>query len=81
MAKLSKGYLAIFKGKKVIFKIVKSNPDLKVQFVDRFPDYKVKILDRKSFCKEVIKIQVVDRLPDVKLQRVNSFADFDIFIE
>ena len=29
-----KGYLAIFKGKKVIFKVVNSYPDLTVQCVD-----------------------------------------------
>ncbi len=81
MSKLSKGYLATLKGKKVIFKVVKSNPDLKVQFVDKFPDYKVKILNKKSFAKETITIQIVDRSPDVKLQRVDNFADFEVFID
>ena len=54
-----KGYLASFKGQKVIFKVVNSFPDLKVQFVDSFGDYKVKISDIRSFAKETIKIQVV----------------------
>ena len=46
-----KGYLASFKGQKVVFKVVNSFPDLKVQFVDSFGDYKVKISDSRSFAK------------------------------
>lgn len=51
-----KGYLAMFKNKKVRFKVVNSFPDLKVQFVTSFPDYKVKISNSSSFCEETIKI-------------------------
>ena len=59
-SKLSKGYFATLKGKKVIFKVVNSFPDIKVQFVDNFGDYKVKILNSKSSIKETIKIQIVN---------------------
>ena len=76
-----KGYLAIFKGKKVIFKVVNSYPDLKVQFVDNYGDYKVKISDSRSFAKETIKIQIVTSHPDVKLQRVSSFGDFEAYMD
>lgn len=76
-----KGYLAIFKGQKVIFKVVKSFPDLKVQFVNSFGDYKVKISDSRSFAKETIKIQIVTSFPDVKLQRVSSFGDFEAYMD
>ena len=43
---------------KVTFKVVNSFPDLKVQFVDSFADYKVKVSNSSSFSKETIKIQV-----------------------
>ncbi len=76
-----KGYLAQFKGKKVTFKVVNSFPDLKVQFVDSFGDYKVKIANNNSFSKETIKIQVVTSFPDVKLQKVTSFDDFEAYID
>lgn len=78
---LSKGYLATLKGKKVTFKVVNSFPDLKVQFVDAFGDYKVKVSNTNAFSKETIKIQVVSSFPDVKLQKVNSFGDFEAYIE
>lgn len=78
---MNKGYLAIFKGKKVRFRVVDRSPDLKVQFVNYGADYKVKVSNSRSFSDEVIKIQVVDRCPDVKLQRVTSFGDFDAFFE
>lgn len=42
MSKLSKGYFATLKGKKVTFKRVKFGGDIKVEFVDRSPDYEVK---------------------------------------
>ena len=39
----SKSYLARLRGKKVRFIIVSSGADLKVQFVNSFGDYKVKV--------------------------------------
>ena len=77
----SKGYLAMFKGKKVVFKVVNSFPDLKVQFVSSFGDYKVKISESKSFATKTIKIQVVTSFPDVKLQKVNAFGDFEVYMD
>ena len=76
-----KGYLAMFKGQKVVFKVVNSFPDLKVQFVDSFGDYKVKIADNRSFAKETIKVQIVTSFPDVKLQRVSSFGDLEVYMD
>ena len=43
MSKLSKGYFATLKGKKVTFKRVKFGGDIKVEFVDRSPDFEVYI--------------------------------------
>ena len=40
MSKLSKGYFATLKGKKVTFKRVKFGGDIKVEFVDCSPDRK-----------------------------------------
>lgn len=77
----SKNYLAQFKGKKVTFKVVNSFPDLKVQFVDYFGDYKVKVTSSSSFSKETIKVQIVTSFPDVKLQRVSSFGDFEVYLD
>ena len=77
----NKSYLAQFKGKKVIFKVVTSFPDLKVQFVDSFGDYKVKMSNSSSFSKATIKIQIVTSFPDVKLQKVSSFGDFEAFLD
>lgn len=77
----SKNYLSQFKGQKVTFKIVTSFPDLKVQFVDSFGDYKVKISSSNSFSKATIKIQVVTSFPDVKLQKVSSFGDFEAYLD
>ena len=51
----SKGYLATLKGKKVKFKVVNSFPDLKVQFVTAFGDYRVKVSNSSSFANETIK--------------------------
>ena len=48
---LGKGYLATLKNHKVNFKVVSSFPDLKVQFVDSFTDYKVKVSNSSSFSK------------------------------
>lgn len=76
----SKSYLAQFKGQKVTFKVVTSFPDLKVQFVDSFGDYKVKMSNSSSFSKATIKIQIVTSFPDVKLQKVSSFGDFEAFL-
>ena len=80
-SKLSKGYFATLKGKKVTFKVVNSFPDIKVQFVEAFGDYKVQVSNSKSFSKETIKIQIVNSFPDVKFQKTNSHADFEAFIE
>lgn len=74
-----KSYLGSFKGQKVIFKEVKSNPDLKVQFVESFPDYKVKVSNSASFSKATIKIQIVKSFPDVKIKKVSSFGDLEVY--
>lgn len=78
---LGKGYLATLKGKKVTFKVVNSFPDLKVQFVDHYGDYKVKVANNSSYSKETIKIQIVTSYPDVKLQKVSSYGDFEAFFD
>ena len=78
---LGKGYLSTVKGKKVIFKVVNSSPDLKVQFVEGYADYKVKIANNRAFAKETIRIQVVNYGADVKLRKVTAFADFEAYIE
>ena len=76
---LGKGYLATLKGKKITFQVVNSFPDLKVQFVDAFGDYKVKVAGNRAFSKETIKIQIVTSFPDVKLQKVTAFGDFEAY--
>ena len=73
MSKLSKGYFATLKGKKVTFK--------KVEFVDRSPDYEVKIADRESSSKETIKVEIVERFGDVKLKTVDHSPDFEVYID
>lgn len=78
---LGKGYLATLKGKKVTFKVVSSYPDLKVQFVDCYGDYKVRVANNSSYSKETIKIQVVTSYPDVKLQKVSSYGDFEAYFD
>ena len=78
---LGKGYLATIRNKKVTFKVVNYSPDLKVQFVNSCPDYKVKVSSSRSFSTETIKIQVVSSSPDVKLQKVTSFGDFEAYFE
>ncbi len=77
----SKSYLAQFKGKKVTFKVVTSFPDLKVQFVDSFGDYKVKMASNSLFSKETVEVRIVTSFPDVKLQKVSSFSDFEVYLD
>ena len=56
----TKSFFESMKGKKIIFKEVTSFPDLKIQYVDSFGDFKVKIADSKSFATgEIIKVQFV----------------------
>lgn len=81
MSKFTKGYFATLKGKKITFQVVKSFGDVKVQFVQHFADYKVKISNNPSFSTETIKIEVVDHFPDVKLEKVSSFGDFEAYIK
>lgn len=81
MSKLSKGYFATLKGKKVTFKRVKYGGDIKVEFVDRSPDYEVKIADRESSSKETIKVEIVERFGDVKLKTVDRSSDFEVYID
>ena len=77
----SKDYLGKFKGKKVTFRTVTAFPDLKIQFVDSFPDYEYKEASSNSFSAEIIKVQVVSSFPDVKLKKVSSFGDLEIYFE
>ena len=77
----SKGYVATLKGQKVKFKVVNSFPDLKVQFVTAFGDYRVKVSNSSSFANETIKIQVVNAFPDVKLEKVTGYGDFEVYFE
>ena len=59
-----------------------SFPDIKVKFVDNFPDYKIKVASDRSFiASDVIKYKEDNSFPDVKLQRVTSFEDFQIWFE
>lgn len=64
-----------------------SNIRGKIQFVDSFPDYKVKVVtsfpDLKvkkvsSFADSPGEWQIVDSFPDYKIQIVTSFPDFTI---
>ena len=78
---LSKSDFQAFKGKKVIFHEVSVFPDVKVQYTDRFPDYKVRFTSVKSGSEaQVIKVMTVDEFPDVKLQKVERFQDFEIYL-
>ena len=52
------------------FKVVTSFPDLKVQFVDSFGDYKVKMASNNSFSKETIKIQIVTSFQMLNCKRL-----------
>jgi hypothetical protein len=72
--------LQIFKKKKVIFKIVTSSPDIKIQLVTYSADYKVKFVDSQSSAVETIKVQFVSYSPDVKFQQVSSSPDFEAFL-
>ena len=76
-----KNYLAKFKGKKVTFREVSSFPDLKVQYVDSFPDYEAKVVSSNSFSTEIIKVQTVTSFPDVKIKKVSAFGDFELFVD
>ena len=68
----SKSYLAQFKGQKVTFKVVTSFPDLKVQFVDSFGDYKVKIFMFEKICpnKKQKHADPEDQLRHVVLEHI-----------
>jgi len=59
----------------------------RIQFVDSFPDYKVKVVTSfpdlrvqkvKSFPDKAGKWQIVTSFPDYKIQLVDSFPDFTI---
>lgn len=58
MSKLSKGYFMTLKGKKVTFKRVKYGGDIKVEFVDRSPDYEVKIADRNLHLRKLLRLRL-----------------------
>lgn len=51
-------------------------PDYKVKIVDNFPDLKVKLVD--NFPDAAGKWQIVDNFPDYKIQFVEHFPDFTI---
>ena len=59
----------------------------RIQFVDAFPNYKVKVTDAfadlqvqtvTAFADKPGKWQIVDSFPDFKIQTVDSFPDFTI---
>ncbi len=59
----------------------------RIQYVDSFPDYKVKAVDSfedlavqivTSFPDAPGKWQIVDSFPDYKIQMVDSFPDFTV---
>ena len=59
----------------------------RIQFVNAFPDYKVKVTDAfadlqvqkvTAFPDQAGKWQIVDSFPDYKIQLVDSFPDFTI---
>lgn len=78
---ITKEQLAKYKGRKITFRKVTSFPDLKVQFVDSFPDFEYKEASSSAFSSEIIKIQEVTSFPDVKLKKVSAFGDFEIYFE
>ena len=79
---LTKSDFEGFKGKKVIFHEVSVSPDVKIQYTDRFPDFKVRMTGIKSGSEaQVIKIKTVDEFPDIKLQQVERFQDFEIYMD
>ena len=78
---MTKEQLAGFKGKKVTFRKESAFPDIKVQFVDSFSDYEVKVSDSNSFSADIITYQEVTSFPDVKLKKVTAFGEFEIYFE
>ncbi len=79
---LTKSDFEAFKGKKIVFHEVSVFPDVKVQYTDRFPDFKVRMVGIKSGAQaQVIKVQTVEKFGDVKLQQVERFQDFEIYME
>ncbi|MCR5118670.1 MAG: hypothetical protein K6B44_03500 [Lachnospiraceae bacterium] len=77
-----KSFFESVKGKKIIFKEVTAFPDIKIQYVDSFGDFKIKIADSRSFATgDIIKVQFVTSFPDVKLQKVSSFPDFEVYMD
>lgn len=77
---MNKTQLSQYKGKKVTFKVVDSFPDLKVQFVSCFGDYRVQLESNNSFSATIIKIKIVNSFPDVRLQQVSSCGDFKAYL-
>ncbi len=77
-----KSFFESIKGKKIVFREVTAFPDVKIQYVDSFGDFKIKIADSRSFATgDVIKVQYVTSFPDVKLQKVSAFPDFEVYEE
>lgn len=59
----------------------------RIQYVDRFPHYRIELVDSKADLevKEVPSLsngpglwQVVDRFPDYRIQIVDAFGDFKV---
>jgi len=67
-----------FNGMKLYGKIqfVDSWPDIKVKSVEAFPDLKVKVVD--AFPNKCGQWQSVDAFPDLKVKLVDSFPDIKI---
>ncbi len=55
---------------------VESFPDYEVKVVDSFPDLRVKIVG--SFPDDCGEWQIVESFPDFKIKMVESFPDFKI---
>lgn len=81
MNRISKNYFRIFRGKKVTLEIVPRGGDIKVQFVDHFGDYKIKVSNNDFNSCDTIKVEVVDHFPDVKLEKTSFFEDFEVCIK
>lgn len=77
----NKDFFSTLKGTRVLFKVVPSNPDFRVQFVDRSPDYTVTVTTSLAFISKTIRIQIVTSDPDVKLQKVTSSGDFEAYFQ
>lgn len=59
---------------------VESFPDVKIKIVNSFPDLKVKIVE--SFPDKCGKWKIVESFPDIKVKVVESFPDIKIkFVE